>query len=99
MAKEEENILNEDFQETGDSDNVGALKQPLNKAREAMSTRSTLLDYLKEISKTPLLSTEEELKVAEEYSQGREKNATQKQIKSAVMARQKLIQANLRLVV
>ena len=64
-----------------------------------MSTRSTLLDYLKEISKTPLLSTEEELKVAEEYSQGREKNATQKQIKSAVMARQKLIQANLRLVV
>ena len=99
MAKEEENILNEDFQETGDSDNVGALKQPLNKAREAVSIRNTLLDYLKEISKTPLLATEEELKLAEEYSRGKEKNATQKQIKSAVIARQKLIQANLRLVV
>ena len=100
MAKEEENILNEDFQATENTDNTGAFKQPLNKSiREVESTRNTLLDYLKEISKTPLLSTEEELKVAEEYSQGREKNATQKQIKSAVMARQKLIQANLRLVV
>ena len=63
MAKEEENILNEDFQETENSDNAGAFKQPLNKAREAVSIRNTLLDYLKEISKTPLLATEEKKKM------------------------------------
>jgi len=61
--------------------------------------RNALAAYLKEIAKTPLLSHEEELNLAKTYSTGNEKNASEKQKKAANIARQKLIRANLRLVV
>ena len=60
---------------------------------------SNIVSYLKEISKTPLLKHNDELKLAKIYSEGRNFNATQKQMKAAGAARQKLIRANLRLVV
>lgn len=61
--------------------------------------RNALAAYLKEISKTPLLKSEEEFKLAKIYSEGRDINATEKQKKAGNITRQKLIKANLRLVV
>ncbi len=60
---------------------------------------TALVSYLKEISKTPLLKHDEEYKLAKLYSEGRELGANFKQKKVAEIARQKLIRANLRLVV
>lgn len=62
-------------------------------------SHNSLASYLKEISKTPLLKSEEEFKLAKIYSDGRNLNATEKQKKASNTARQKLIKANLRLVV
>lgn len=68
-------------------------------ANASQNAHNALISYLKEISKTPLLKPDEELKLAQAYSEGKNKNATEKQIKAANVARQKLIKANLRLVV
>ncbi len=54
--------------------------------------------YLKGISKTPLLKIEEELQLAKSYSEGRNNPLKTKQ-RVAEVAKQKLIRANLRLVV
>lgn len=82
----------------------GLLNYSLNSANstsvdEIKNARTTLSAYLKEISKTPLLKAEEELKLAKIYSEGQSINATLKQKKAASVAKQKLIRANLRLVV
>src|SRR3989338_6986863 len=60
---------------------------------------TALVDYLKEISKTPLLKSDEELNLAKKYSEGNNANASMKEKKAFEIARQKLIRANLRLVV
>ena len=75
-------------------------KETLNKfSNHDEKNRNALAAYLKEISRTPLLKSEEELKLAKIYSDGRDINATEKQKKANDTARQKLIKANLRLVV
>ena len=66
---------------------------------ETQNARTALITYLKEISKTPLLKVEEEQRLAKIYSEGQSINATPKQKKAAIIAKQKLIRANLRLVV
>lgn len=77
------------------------LPELLNKGSNCQDekVRNALSAYLKEISKTPLLKSEEELKLAKIYSEGRDINATEKQKKAGNITRQKLIKANLRLVV
>lgn len=80
------------------------LNESLNHIQDVSQTISqkahtALVSYLREISKTPLLSQEEEFKLAKTYSTGRSLHATEKQKKAATVARAKLIKANLRLVV
>ena len=83
-------------------DTPSLLNEPLNTSvelKEAENIRTALVSYLKGISKTPLLKSQEELNLAQIYTEGRRPNATNKQKKEAEIARQKLIRANLRLVV
>lgn len=80
------------------------INESLNKAAQGKQTASqkaytALISYLKEISKTPLLSQEEEFELAKAYTYGRKITATEKQKSAAEIARAKLIRANLRLVV
>lgn len=67
--------------------------------QDTKKAHTTFVSYLKEISKTPLLNTNEELSLAKIYSIGRDSLATLKQKKTGEAARQRLIKANLRLVV
>ena len=84
---------------------IRSLNENLNKRDEEnnslvkSNTHNTLSVYLKEISKTPLLKFEDEHHLAKIYSEGNSLNATEKQKKASVIAKQKLIKANLRLVV
>ena len=84
---------------------IRSLNESLNKSDEEnngfvkSNTHNTLSFYLKEISKTPLLKFEDEHHLAKIYSEGNSLNATEKQKKASVIAKQKLIKANLRLVV
>lgn len=81
-------FLNESLKETNEL-----------KGQTTKEVREALVSYLKEISKTPLLKQEEEFNLARTYSEGKNPNATKKQQIAAQTARQKLIRANLRLVV
>ncbi|OGI20467.1 MAG: hypothetical protein A3B68_03000 [Candidatus Melainabacteria bacterium RIFCSPHIGHO2_02_FULL_34_12] len=75
------------------------LNTNLDKVDTDRKAHNALVTYLKEISKTPLLKANEELRLARIFSEGLTDNATLKQKKLAHIARQKLIRANLRLVV
>lgn len=68
------------------------------KIKESQAARNALVAYLKEISKKPLLKPEEEFKLAKTSSEGRNSPNKFKK-RQAELARQKLIRANLRLVV
>lgn len=83
--------------ETYSSDNTESLiNLPLNKQNNAYNT---LTSYLKEIAKTPLLTAKEEIKLAKIYFNGKKATATKKEKQAAEIAKQKIITANLRLVV
>lgn len=60
---------------------------------------NTLVLYLKQISKVSLLKAQEEIKLAKIYTEGINESATQEQKRAAAIAKQRLIKANLRLVV
>ena len=103
MQKLEESMIEQDS-EVSDHPAEGFLNKSLNlgtylQVPEGHNARTALMSYLKEISKTPLLKHDEELYLAKIYSEGRNVNVTVKQKKFAELARQKLIRANLRLVV
>ena len=49
---------------------------------------NALVVYLKEIAKTPLLKSDEEIKLAKIYTEGRNKNATEGQKRAADIAKQ-----------
>ena len=55
--------------------------------------------YLKEIGRVPLLSADEEIVLAKQIEAGAEEDATYKEIQLSKMAKKKLVDANLRLVV
>ena len=91
-------LFNEEDEEASSFNPVNAL---LNNKEEPTSKQAytAIVSYLKEISKTPLLKSNEEFKLAKIYSEGRSNEVNLKQKKAAEIARQKLIRANLRLVV
>ena len=99
MKEKESN--NPDYELFSDGDEDAPVNDLLNKdqGHESKQAYTAIVSYLKEISKTPLLKSNEEFKLARIYSEGRSNNAIPKEKKAAEIARQKLIRANLRLVV
>ena len=82
--------------------NNSSLNKILNEDVELKANQkahTTLVSYLKEISTTPLLKPDEELRLAKTYLNGKDDKTTKKEKKAAEIARQKLIKSNLRLVV
>lgn len=77
----------------------GSISNALSKNKGGESTHNALVTYLKEIAKTPLLKPDEETKLAKIYSEWGNQDTNEKQKRQANIARQKLIRANLRLVV
>ena len=55
--------------------------------------------YLKEIGRVPLLSATEEIALAQAIERGNSPDATEEELKAGAMAKKKLTDANLRLVV
>ena len=81
----------------------GLFNEPLtensaNAIKTSQNAHNALSLYFKQISKTRLLKPEEEYKLAQAYSEGKN-NLNIKKKKAGEVARQKLIRANLRLVV
>lgn len=71
----------------------------LTNSYENQKAHATLVSYLKEISKTKLLKPNEEFSLAKIYSESKNNSATKKEKRAGEITRQKLIRANLRLVV
>ena len=66
---------------------------------EDLSADDTVRMYLKEIGRVPLLTAEEEIRLAKDMETGAAKQATEAEKKAGDRAKQKLADANLRLVV
>lgn len=104
----DEDIKTANIEETGSADELvnssteSMLSDDLsenNDSKNKQKAYTSLVSYLKEISKPHLLKPDEEYKLAKIYSKGSYTDATKREKKSAEIARQKLIRANLRLVV
>ena len=89
----------EDSPESNDFLNCFLNEANIKNINTSQKAHNALAAYLKEISKTPLLKSDEEFKLAETYSKGKGIDTPEKLKRSAMVARQKLIRANLRLVV
>ncbi len=70
-----------------------------NKEENSKKAHDTLVTYLKRISKVPLLKSGEETKLAKAYTDGVSPTASREQQRLGLIAKQKLVRANLRLVV
>ncbi len=97
--KEQNNLDYELFSEEDENAPVNDTLNNNHKQAETKQTYTAIVSYLKEISKNPLLKSNEEFTLAKIYSESRNNDATPKQKQAAEIARQKLIRANLRLVV
>lgn len=82
-------------------DNILTLPEEVSQkdANINQKAHNTLVLYLKQISKVPLLKVQEEIKLAKIYTEGMDEAANQEQKRAAALAKQRLIRANLRLVV
>lgn len=82
-------------------DNILAIPEEISQKDTNINQKAhnTLVLYLKQISKVPLLKAQEEIKLAKIYTEGADESATQEQKRAAGVAKLRLIRANLRLVV
>lgn len=96
-ADEEEDIIEEDEE----SDEVREAKEVSLDLSipEGVNIDDPVRMYLKEIGRVPLLSADEEILLAQQIEAGAKDDASYKEMKAGEKAKQKLIDANLRLVV
>lgn len=99
--KESNNQGYEIFEEDSPINNASTTEELGNSnfVNDSLAIHTAIVSYLKDISKTPLLKPDEEFKLAKIYTEGRSNTTDSKQKKAGEIARQKLIRANLRLVV
>ncbi|WP_374048474.1 RNA polymerase sigma factor RpoD [uncultured Megasphaera sp.] len=97
-------ILAEDDVNTGDDgdDDGDGTKETIHmdlSVPEGVNIDDPVRMYLKEIGRVPLLSAEEEIKLAKAIERGNAADATEEEKKAGTVAKKKLTDANLRLVV
>ena len=97
-------ILAEDDVNTGDDgdDDGDGTKEKIHmdlSVPEGVNIDDPVRMYLKEIGRVPLLSAEEEIKLAKVIERGNAADATEEEKKAGTVAKKKLTDANLRLVV
>lgn len=98
-VEEEEDIIEDDDEEV--TDDVREAKEVTLDLSipEGVNIDDPVRMYLKEIGRVPLLSADEEILLAKQIEAGAKEDATYKEMRTGEKAKQKLIDANLRLVV
>lgn len=104
-------VITDDVETADDEEDIIEDEEESNEVREAKEVSLDLsipegvnIDdpvrmYLKEIGRVPLLSADEEILLAQQIEAGAKDDASYKEMKAGEKAKQKLIDANLRLVV
>lgn len=111
LQKSNIDVITDDVETADDEEDIIEDEEESNEVREAKEVSLDLsipegvnIDdpvrmYLKEIGRVPLLSTDEEILLAQQIEAGAKDDASYKEMKAGEKAKQKLIDANLRLVV
>lgn len=90
---------NEDIEVDDDAEEVPDLHNVDLSVPEGINIDDPVRMYLKEIGRVPLLSATEEITLAKTIERGNAADATEEEIKAGTIAKKKLTDANLRLVV
>lgn len=90
---------NDDLGVDDDSESVPDLHNVDLSVPEGINIDDPVRMYLKEIGRVPLLSATEEISLAQAIERGNAPDATEEELKAGAMAKKKLTDANLRLVV
>lgn len=111
LQKSNIDVITDDVETADDEEDIIEDEEESDEAREAKEVSLDLsipegvnIDdpvrmYLKEIGRVPLLSADEEILLAQQIEAGAKDDASYKEMKAGEKAKQKLIDANLRLVV
>lgn len=111
LQKSNIDVITDDVETADDEEDIIEDEEESNEVREAKEVSLDLsipegvnIDdpvrmYLKEIGRVPLLSADEEILLAQQIEAGAKDDASYKEMKAGEKAKQKLIDANLRLVV
>ena len=111
LQKSNIDVITDDVETADDEEDIIEDEEESNEVREAKEVSLDLsipegvnIDdpvrmYLKEIGRVPLLSADEEILLAQQIEAGAKDDASYKEMKESEKAKQKLIDANLRLVV
>lgn len=90
---------NDDIEVDDDAEEVPDLHNVDLSVPEGINIDDPVRMYLKEIGRVPLLSATEEITLAKTIERGNAEDATEEEIKAGMIAKKKLTDANLRLVV
>ena len=111
LQKSNIDVITDDVETADDEEDIIEDEEESNEVREAkevsldlsipegVNTVDPVRMYLKEIGRVPLLSADEEILLAQQIEAGAKDDASYKEMKAGEKAKQKLIDANLRLVV
>ena len=111
LQKSNIDVITDDVETADDEEDIIEDEEESNEVREAKEVSLDLsipegvnIDdpvrmYLKELGRVPLLSADEEILLAQQIEAGAKDDASYKEMKAGEKAKQKLIDANLRLVV
>ena len=98
IISEDDQMTMDDELDDDDTEKVPEIHMDLS-IPEGINIDDPVRMYLKEIGRVPLLSAEEEITLAKTIERGNSPDATEEEIKAGSIAKKKLTDANLRLVV
>lgn len=99
IGEEDHGVENDDLDVDDDAEEVPDLHNVDLSVPEGINIDDPVRMYLKEIGRVPLLSATEEITLAKNIERGNAPDATEDEIKAGTLAKKKLTDANLRLVV